>query len=152
MANRGRPSIFTQELADEICRRLADGETLRAICRDDDMPARSTVISWVLAKEKQAFSDQYARAREIGYGDMAEELMEIADDTAGDPARDRLRVDARKWMLSKALPKIYGDRVTADINAKVEDVTERNPLEIARRMGFLLSAGVQRPDEPDPLH
>lgn len=108
MASKGRPSKFTQELADRICERLAAGETLRAICRGDDMPPESTVRTWAL--DNEAFYAQYARAREVGYAGLADELTEIAD-SDGDPARDRLRVDTRKWLLSKALPKVYGDKV-----------------------------------------
>jgi hypothetical protein len=108
MASKGRPSKFTQALADRICERLAAGETLRAICRDKDVPSHSTVLNWA---KTEPFSDQYARAREIGYALMADQLTEIADNVKGDPARDRLRVDTRKWLLSKALPKLYGDKV-----------------------------------------
>lgn len=109
MAPRGRPSLFTQELADQICARLSDGETLRAICRDDGMPANQTVLRWV--SKNEAFAEQYAEARKTGYTLMADQLTEIADNINGDPARDRLRVDTRKWLLSKALPKVYGDKV-----------------------------------------
>jgi hypothetical protein len=105
----GRPSKFTAALGARICSRLAAGETLRAICRDEDMPPRSTVRGWAL--DNEAFSEQYARAREIGYQDLADDLIEISDDKLGDPARDRLRVDTRKWLLSKALPKLYGDKL-----------------------------------------
>ena len=106
---RGRPSIFSPELAALICERLAAGETLRAICRDEGMPDERTVRRWAL-DDVEGFSAQYARAREIGYQGMADALTEIADAKDGDPARDRLRVDTRKWLLSKALPKIYGDK------------------------------------------
>lgn len=109
MALRGRPSKFTQALADSICARLSNGETLRAICRDEGMPRESTVRAWAL-DDVGGFYAHYARAREIGYAGLADELAEIADGT-GDPARDRLRVDTRKWLLSKALPKVYGDKV-----------------------------------------
>jgi hypothetical protein len=110
MAERGRPSIFSEELATRICERLSAGETLRAICRDDDMPHEATVRSWAI-DVSNPFSTQYARAREIGYQGLADDLTEIADDKLGDPARDRLRVDTRKWLLSKALPKVYGDKL-----------------------------------------
>jgi hypothetical protein len=131
MAERGRPSIFSEELAARICERLAAGETLRAICRDDGMPAPSTVIGWTYADE--AFSEQYAKARQHGYQFMADELLEIADDGSNDWMerqdgenagyqfngehfqRSRLRVDTRKWLLSKALPKVYGDRQTHEV-------------------------------------
>lgn len=109
MASKGRPSKFTNALASRICERLAAGETLRAICRDDKIPSEPTVRRWAL--EREAFSAQYARAREIGYQGLADELTEIADDKGGDPTRDRLRVDTRKWLLSKALPKLYGDKI-----------------------------------------
>lgn len=130
MAERGRPSLYTEELAARICERLALGETLRAICRDDGMPSHTTVLDWT--KSNEAFSDQYARSREAGYGLMADELLEIADDGRNDTylideetgargvdhdviARSRLRVDTRKWLLSKALPKVYGDRQTHEV-------------------------------------
>jgi hypothetical protein len=108
-SQKGRPSKFTAALGARICTRLAAGETLRAICRDEDMPPRSTVRGWAL--DNEAFSEKYARAREIGYQDLADDLIEISDDKLGDPARDRLRVDTRKWLLSKALPKLYGDKL-----------------------------------------
>lgn len=119
MAGPGRPSIFSEELAARICERLALGETLRSVCRDDEMPAHSTVIGWT--HENKEFSDQYARARETGYRILADDLVEIADDKLGDPARDRLRVDTRKWLLSKALPKIYGDRHTHEVELSAND-------------------------------
>lgn len=134
MAKRGRPSLFTQALADRICERLAAGETLRAICRDEDMPEERTVRRWAL--DNEAFSPQYAKAREIGYATLFDQMLEIADTTApgvtvttklskdgqmydetrrGDMIdHRRLQVDTRKWMLSKALPKVYGDKL--DVN------------------------------------
>jgi len=138
-----RPSDFTQELADLICERLAEGESLREICRDDDMPNKATVFRWLAAK--QEFSDQYARAREEQAETLADEIVEIADeectmvrsekhpgvkadDDAGNlevvfdstaVARNRLRVDARKWVASKLKPKKYGDRVTNEHTGEV---------------------------------
>lgn len=140
----GRPSAFTQGLADTICDRLEAGETLRAICRDEGMPAPQTVLRWTKANE--AFSEQYARARETGYGHMADELLEIADDKSKDAfvdidgtvhvnaevvARSRLRVDTRKWLLSKALPKIYGDKLAhtgPDGGAIPHEITWKPPV------------------------
>ncbi len=120
--SRGRPSTYTPELADEICRRLAGGATLRSICRDAGMPDASTVLAW--AREMEGFSQQYARSREIGYQVMADEILELADDRAEDPQRSRLQVDARKWLLAKALPKIYGDgqqrRVDVNVGGQVD--------------------------------
>lgn len=120
MAERGRPSIFTEELAARICERLALGETLRAICRDDDMPNEATARLWA-ADPENPFSTQYARAREVGYHGWSDQIVEIADDKLGDPARDRLRIDSRKWIMSKALPKIYGDRQTHEVELSAND-------------------------------
>lgn len=123
MAERGGQTIFTQELADDLCERLKTGRTLRDVCRDEGMPAASTVLLW--CEENRAFDEQYARAREKGYRTMADEILDISDDASKDwleanghksfngehVQRSRLRVDTRKWLLSKALPKIYGDKV-----------------------------------------
>jgi hypothetical protein len=126
MAERGRPSIFSEELATRICERLAFGETLRAICRDVEMPAVQTVLDW--KANNDAFSGQYETARITGYQLMADELTEIADDKLGEPQRDRLRVDTRKWLLSKALPKIYGDKLAhvggSEGDAPIRTITE----------------------------
>jgi len=126
MAGQGRPSEYTAEIASAICRRLAEGKSLRSICREEGMPAESTVRLWAM-EDREGFSAHYTRSRELGYLAMADELLEIADDGVNDTyakedgteivnhdhiARSRLRVDTRKWMLSKALPKIFGDKVT----------------------------------------
>jgi hypothetical protein len=130
-AAKGRPSKFTAALAVRICERLATGETLRAICRDDDKPSAPTVCRWALAPP---FSEQYARAREIGYTLMADEIIDISDESQGDTYKDsngvmrtdqevvgraRLRVDTRKWILSKCLPKIYGDKQQLEVSGSL---------------------------------
>ena len=112
----GRPSKYTDALATLICDRLANGDTLRAICEDENLPTEKTVRSWAIDVD-HPFSSQYARAREIGYHKMADDLLDIADNDP-DPVKSRLRVEARKWLLSKALPKIYGDRTAVDLNVK----------------------------------
>lgn len=113
---------FRQDVADEICERLARGDSLRKICgadRDDFIPGATTVFKWL--DEHEAFAKQYARARELQAEFYADEIVAIADapnattNAAGevemrDPARDRLRVETRKWVASKLLPKKYGDR------------------------------------------
>lgn len=107
---RGRPSSYTPEIAAAICDRLATGESLRSICRDEDMPAEATVRGWVV-DDLNGFSAQYTRSRDIGLDAIADEVFEISDNERGDPTRDRLRFDARRWYLSKLAPKRYGDKV-----------------------------------------
>lgn len=128
----GRPSVYTQEIADSICERIADGESLRNICLGDEMPCRSSVFKWL--NENKSFSDQYARAREAQADHMADEILAIADETDRDTidteggerannewiARSRLRVDARKWLASKMAPKKYGDKLDVGVGGIVD--------------------------------
>ena len=80
----GRPSLYTEALATRICKRLADGGSLRSICRDKAMPDKATVLLWLADKAKIDFRDQYAHAREMQTDALFDEALEIADDaTAG---------------------------------------------------------------------
>lgn len=121
---------YSNAIGDIICERIANGESLRAICREEDMPAMSTVFRWLnLVAE---FSDQYARAREEQADTYADELVSIADEgetkvivgndgttmVAYDStavARNRLRVDTRKWVASKLKSKKYGDKIQQEL-------------------------------------
>ena len=143
MADIGRPSIYTPEIAERICVMMSEGKSLREICRLPDMPSRSTVKLWII-NDKEGFSSQYARAQRLRYEEMADETFEIADDgrndwiATNDPdnpgyrlngeavARARLRVDTRKWAISKMLPE-YADKVTVagDENKPIRHRIER---------------------------
>lgn len=101
--------IYTEEIAAEVCKRLAKGESLRQIAITDGMPAPSTVVLWTL--DRPGFAEQYARARRAQAELMFDEILQVADGRDEDPNSRRLRVDARKWILSKVLPKIYGDKL-----------------------------------------
>src|SRR5262245_46280259 len=79
---RGRPSIFTDDLAAKICNRRSEGQGLREICRSDDMPGKTTVMRWL--NENEVFRDQYARAREAQADYWADEILEISDDGTND--------------------------------------------------------------------
>ncbi len=122
----GRPSLYTDALAAEICRRLAEGETLRSVCRDKAMPDKATVLRWLADKKKADFREQYVYAREMQADALFDEALEIADDALGDWTvdkdgkkvvdheniqRSRLRVDTRKWAAGKMAPKKYGDKL-----------------------------------------
>ena len=116
----GRPSKFTQTLADDICERIANGESLRNICRDKSMPNKDTVHSW-LNKDKE-FSDQYARACARREDSFFDDLIEIADSVTADAAevaKARVQIDARKWVLSRMNPKKYGDRVQQEVSGSI---------------------------------
>tara|TARA_R100001086_G_C11694547_1_gene219570 strand:- start:3 stop:410 length:408 start_codon:yes stop_codon:yes gene_type:complete len=113
----GRPTDYNEAIAAHICSEMAGGRSLRSICEDEGMPGRSTVFQW-LAKHKE-FADQYARAQEDRTTAFAEDIIEIADDgNAEDVQRAKLRVDARKWLMSKMAPKKYGDKVTQELTGE----------------------------------
>ena len=108
-AGRGRPSIYTDELAAEICKRIAEGQSLRAIEAADDMPSMVTIMSWV--NDKPDFFKQYTQAKQIQAELLADEMINIADEESKlDVQRAKLMVDTRKWAASKLLPKRYGDK------------------------------------------
>jgi hypothetical protein len=133
----GRPSDYTQELADRICAEIADGRSLRSIITDDGMPAMSTVFLWL--RTHSEFSEQYAKAREAQADALADELLDIADDGSNDwmerkgeegqslgwkengeaIQRSRLRVDTRKWIASKLKPKKYGEKLEHEHSGKI---------------------------------
>lgn len=130
----GRPTTYSQELSDKICEQLALGKSMRTICKSEDMPCLSTIYKWI--RENIEFSQQYAKAKEDGSDAIAEEMFDIADDgsndymtiTKGDKSynvedrevtnRSRLRVDVRKWYLSKIKPKKYGEKVDVTSDGK----------------------------------
>jgi len=119
----GRPSRYTAEIAAEICERLAAGESLNAICRDEHMPSRKVVHEWVAA-DRNGFRYNYAHARAMQADLMADEIIEIADEARNDWVmrdgrrvfdreninRARLRIDARKWLMAGLAPKKWGNR------------------------------------------
>lgn len=117
----GRPSDFSQGLADAICERIADGESLRTICSAVDMPNNATVFRWLAANRD--FSDQYARAREDQAESLADEIVKIADE-AEDANVARLRVEARKWVASKLKPKRYGEKLELEHSGSIATLTD----------------------------
>ena len=119
-----RPSKLTQALADKICDRIAEGESLRTICEGKSMPTARTVHRWL--EKHSEFRQRYAHAREMQADHFADEILEIADDNSRDTyttkdgrevvdhdhiQRSRLRVETRKWLMSKVAPKKYGDKL-----------------------------------------
>jgi hypothetical protein len=146
----GRPSKYSDEVAHEICTRLGLGESLRKICRDDDMPSLASVMSWLTTKPD--FLEQYTRAREIQAETQFDELVDIVDqppelnyvtDKNGElievkfdssyVAWMKLRVDTRKWTAARMAPKKYGDHKPPEEKADqtVIDVGVRDLMDVA---------------------
>jgi hypothetical protein len=123
----GRPSDYNEDIATTICDRLADGESLRAICASAGMPNKATVLRWIGRHEE--FREQYAWAREEQADDILKEVIGIADDSSGDYVektlpdgkvvmalneenirRARLRINTRFKTAALLAPKKYGKR------------------------------------------
>ena len=136
----GRPSSYTQEVADHICKQLSLGNSLRKILKEEGMPTQGVVYQWLLRFPD--FQEQYARAREEQAETLADEIVDIADETPEmNPIIDRngeliriemhsaylqwqkQRIEARKWTAAKLRPKKYGDRVQLAGDAE-------NPLKV----------------------
>lgn len=131
---------FDQAKADAICARLAEGEPLRVICRDEGMPSKSEVYRW--REENAEFAGRFARAREQGFDEIAESTLEIADDARNDwmcrngkedagwaqngenVQRSKLRIWTRMQLLAKWDPKRYGEKLelAGELSHKVEKV------------------------------
>ncbi len=137
----GRPTIYSEDLAINICARLAAGEPLVKMCRDESMPGVTSVYRWLASNE--VFREMYTRAREDQADTLADEIITIADESqmgtktttrtngvtdtvTGDMVeRSKLRVDARKWIASKLKPKKYGEFMRQEHSG-----TDGKPMEI----------------------
>ena len=150
VTTKGRPSLYTEELANEICVRLGLGESLRKICLDERIPHIATVMSWLT--KKPDFLEQYTRAREIQAETQFDELIDIVDqppelshitDKNGElvevkfdssyVAWMKLRVDTRKWTAARMAPKKYGEQKTPEQtqDLTIIDVNVRDMMDVA---------------------
>jgi hypothetical protein len=128
-----RPTQFSEALAAEICRRLADGELLCDICRPTRMPSRDTVRRW--QSEYGPFRDRYAIARDQQVDALAEEAIQIARSADADTvAVCRLQIDTIKWLIAKIAPRRYGEKVVLDtvVKASIGDAIEKGRERVLR--------------------
>ncbi len=109
----GRPSSYSPAIAAAICGRIAEGETLSAICREPGMPDRATVIRW--QRDKDGFRGEYLRARAEAPHAWADEIVDEARGVTAETAPAvRVRIHALMWIAGRMMPKVYGDRVQVD--------------------------------------
>jgi hypothetical protein len=136
---------YTPEKAERILTRLADGEGLNEICRDEDLPAESTVRGWVI-DNRDEFAAKYTRARDIGVDCRADRLKDTAASALGMDGPGvqavRLMCEVEKWYISKIAPKKYGDRLDLNVNDQRTDTPEGRKARIAELMqlGFVPAA------------
>lgn len=132
--DNGRPTEYTEERATYICQEIRKGRSLKSICREEEMPSAGAVILWA-SEDREGFADRYARACSIRLDVLSEELIEISDDSRNDSyvdeegrehvnydhiQRSKLRVDTRKWLLSKLRPEKYGKRQKLEHSGEVD--------------------------------
>lgn len=129
---------YSTELGDKICELLAEGNSLRSICKMEGMPVISTVLKWVVMGERgdevyKPFAEQYAHAREAQAELIFDEMVDIADDSSGDATRNgdgrivmdsefaqrsKIRIETRKWVLGRMKPKKFGEKTTLEHTGK----------------------------------
>lgn len=157
-ARKPRASQWGQPTRDAILENLSIGKSLREICSAKGMPAEGTVRGWVIQDED--FAAQYAQAREAGMEALGDEILQIADSQEGDIIktedgreivnhdaiqRAKLRVDTRKWIMSKIAPKKYGDRLdlnhSGSIDSLSDDAIDARLLKLLGKAGTAAAVG-----------
>src|SRR5580704_5963770 len=100
---------YTREIAETICTRMSEGESLRAICRDPGMPSEGTVRGWAV-RDVDGFGPRYRAARLLLMDYWADQIVDIADDAQLDPRDRQIRTSVRQWIMSK-VSRHYADKV-----------------------------------------
>jgi hypothetical protein len=154
----GRPTKYCDQIAAEICGRLSCGEPVSTICKDDHMPGVTTIFMWL--RRHDEFRKDYEEARKNGAHTYADQIAQIIDtkpleivDEQGNVRYDsasiawnRLRMDGRKWLAAKYLPKVYGERLGVEgvedgVAIKTEDATFAKLSAILSNMEMKKRAG-----------
>lgn len=117
-----RPTLCTKKITDEICTRIADGESLRSICNDKHLPEKSSVLLWVVTGRliegtESKFSDQYHASREAAGYSHADEALALRHELREgslDPQTAKVILDALKWGAERMAPKSHSARQEID--------------------------------------
>ena len=154
MAKAGRPSIFNDEVCNEICIRIACGESLASICRDGKMPGYRTVIMWLGDPTKEKFLQDYTRAREEQGDADADAVADVGRRVLSgelDPQAARVAIDALKWTAGKRRPKKYGDRLDLNHSGSIDTMSEKDVdarlAVLLRKAGIASTDGAQGEDQ-----
>ena len=136
----GRPTKYTNDIAGYICDQLINGRSLRDICREDNMPDKSTVIRWLASN--QEFATKCAGAREQQADYMDDKILDVAERCERgeiEPNAAKVSISAYQWRASKLKPKVYGDKQIVDVNIdmSISDRLERASKIIEGRVAAL---------------
>ncbi len=142
MGMAGRPSTYTEEMGRRICDAIASskGGLRKTLASDPELPELHTVQSW-LANIAQ-FSSDYALAKRTQIETMAEDIIDISNDDSLEPNDKRIRVDTLKWLLSKLIPKTYGDKL--DLTSDGQALAPASHLIDARVQSILMQVSERR--------
>ena len=128
-----------QKQFNTVCARIAEGESLVAICKDKAMPSYATVGRWLLRDGEGELRATYAQARAIQADFYADQIIAIADKES-DPSKARNRIDSRKWLAGKLKPRVYGDKIALggadDLPAIRQEVQERADAFVSELAGM----------------
>lgn len=134
---------YSKKIRGDILERISEGESLRSICSDKGMPAKSAVMRWLT--EDPEFQDQYARAREAQADTLFDEILGIVDGAKPeDVAAARLRMDARKWMAGKLRPKKYGDKLAIGGDQDMDPIKTEETGAASAKLSALIDAIAER--------
>jgi hypothetical protein len=144
---RERPTFYSEEVMDEIMRRVSHGETLTQACASNPgFPSHSTVIDWV-HQDRHGLADRYARARDQQVARWADDIIDTSNKATPETVNAlRLVVDSKKWLIARLRPAQYGDRVTADITSGGKPLASASDLDIAKALAHLLSPALPAPE------
>lgn len=138
---------YSEDIADEICARLADGESLRGICRDSTMPNWRTVCRWMESNDD--FASRCARARVLQAEVLEAEMASIEDKTLSgeyDPKAANVVLSSKRWRASKMAPKKYGDKITTELTGADGGPVEISDTDRAARVAALMALAQSRRD------
>lgn len=154
ISKKGRTTKYTKALANEICNRISSSSKgIKILCEENThWPNKDTIFTWL--KNDPEFSDQYARAKRCQIECLVDQILEISDDTSQDQLVDeqgkirfnpqsinraRLKIDTRKWLAAKLVPRVYGvkpgeellvdPRLEQDIRERWAKLDEKNRKE-----------------------
>lgn len=144
----GRPSIYSQELADKICELMVEGHDMQAICEMEGMPSRATVWRWQTSRPE--FDAQCARAREALADFELYRLKQLAESCNEENVNaTRVKLNHFQWRLMKIAPRLYGDRTRTEVTGdnggpiKVESKQTIDPRDLDESQREALEAVIQ---------
>lgn len=156
-----RPTSYTPALGDAVCDKLMASGSLRAVCRDEGMPSRSTIMRWVV-DDIDGFAAKYARAKDLGIDEFVDETIEIADDGTNDYMatergqqldsehiqRSKIRIETRRWLAERMAPKRYGLKQALDLS-NTDGTLQVDEATRSARVAQLLALAQRRKDDAD---